>query len=75
MPEDDLTCLRASYDSENCRGEVTQRPSFTTVIFECEYHMDQSLRRNAETRRRYPDSDVAPRWFDPTVAGETWSDD
>lgn len=68
-------CLRAYEDGKNCRGEVTGRQATTTVIWECDYHMTKSLQRNREIQERYPDSSVAPSWFDPDDAGEYWDDD
>ena len=45
----------------------------------CEKHYQDYLERVgpkiAETRRRYPDSDTPPGWFDASYAGEHWNDD
>lgn len=69
-------CLRSIHDSENCRGKVTRRHTdLGTPIDECVFHMEQSRRRKEEIDRRYPDSPVAPPWFDPTYAGESWDGD
>lgn len=75
MPEP--TCLR-DYGENTCRGEVTARLSYAgtgTVIHECAFHLDESGKQNEEHCRNYPDSDVAPWWFDPTFAGERWNED
>lgn len=69
-------CLRASYDSENCSGEVTRRfTDLGTGIDECVYHMEKSRRRKQEIEERYPDTSNPPSWFDPTYAGESWDED
>jgi hypothetical protein len=76
MSEESKECLRATHDAENCSGEITRR--FTdegTPIDECKYHTDKSYQRREELKERYPDSPIAPDWFDPTVAGERWDDD
>lgn len=45
----------------------------------CDKHFDDYAQRVgpkiAETRRRYPDTDVPPSWFDETAAGERWNED
>lgn len=61
-----------------CRGVVEMRPSLTgtgTAIPRCDGHWEQRLEREEELRNDYPDSPIAPSWFDPTVAGERWDDD
>ena len=63
---------------DECRGEVEMRPSLTgtgMAIPRCDYHWDLRLRQDEEHRRIYPDSPIAPSWFDPTLAGERWDDD
>jgi hypothetical protein len=46
-----------------------------TMIPRCDLHWDKRLQREEELRKRYPDSPIAPSWFDPTIAGERWNDD
>lgn len=74
-----IECLRATHDSKNCMGEITARATDATaneeeplLVWECRWHMEQSRKRDEELRERYPDSDVPPAWFDPTIAGEEW---
>lgn len=47
------------------------RPSFPR----CARHWAARLVREAEYRVNYPDSPLAPAWFDPLAAGERWDDD
>lgn len=41
----------------------------------CQTHADLFWERRQRIDNDYPDSDVAPSWFDPTYAGESWGDD
>jgi hypothetical protein len=41
----------------------------------CDHHWDLRLQREEELRQVYPDSPIAPAWFDPMAAGERWDDD
>lgn len=71
-------CVTASQpDATPCGGEVEQRWSRSgmTSTFRCERHEMDHQDILDGISRRYPDSDVAPAWFDPTYAGETWDDD
>lgn len=71
------------YTFEDCLGsgehggEVFYGPSSTgaTSYVMCEAHRAERMERTMAIRQRYPDSDVAPSWFDPTYAGERWNDD
>lgn len=61
-----------------CRGEVEMRSSLTgtgMAIPRCDHHWEKRLERDEEHRRIYPDSPIAPSWFDPSIAGERWDDD
>jgi len=61
-----------------CKGKVEMRPSLTgtgTPIPRCDHHWEKRLEKDEEHRRIYPDSPIAPSWFDPTLAGERWDDD
>jgi len=60
-----------------CEGEVNEwasRSGITTAV-RCDHHQMQKEAKLDEIAQRYPDSDVAPNWFDPTYAGERWNDD
>lgn len=41
----------------------------------CTFHFERRLERRENSLERYANSDVAPSWFDPTLAGERWDDD
>ena len=65
---------------EGCRGSIEYRMplSGTGKSFpRCDGAWSERLDREEETRRRYghPDSATPPPGFDPTYAGESWSDD
>ena len=38
----------------------------------CTRHANAFWKLRERTLRDYPDSDIAPAWFDPADAGETW---
>lgn len=62
----------------SCEGSVELRPSLTgtgTAIARCDKHWDERLAKDEEHRETYPDSPIAPDWFDPLAAGERWDDD
>jgi hypothetical protein len=46
-----------------------------TSIPRCDAHWDERLRQDERIRNDYPDSPIAPSWFDPADAGERWDDD
>ncbi|KQP62935.1 hypothetical protein [Nocardioides sp. Leaf285] len=61
---------------ERCGGEVWMRISSGGSRFlKCEACHTRTQAKIAAVRDRYPDSDTAPAWFDPTYAGERWNDD
>ena len=41
----------------------------------CAHHRDQRAAQYENSIEKYAHSDVAPDWFDPTYAGESWNDD
>lgn len=68
-------CL--NYDQGNCSGPTRTRWSRSGLTQSvkcdgCQHDLDERL---DDVQRRYPDSSVAPSWFDPTYAGESWDDD
>lgn len=66
-------CLRSG--KGDCRGPIDVRyTDLGTQIFECEKHMDDHYAWADEHRRIYPDSPIAPSWFDPMDAGEVWDE-
>lgn len=76
---DPLGCVDdyAANGNRPCSGTVEYRavPGGSAVA-RCEAHFEARLERweNSDLER-YADSDVAPSWFDPTIAGERWDDD
>lgn len=74
-PFDPTDCF--DYDEASCEGPVYEYYSRSgiTKATRCERHQMQKEAKLDEIAHRYPDSDVAPAWFDPTYAGERWNDD
>lgn len=75
MTTDTPTCLE---HGDDCRGPVEYRMplSGTGRAFpRCDFHWDKRLDAQERHNRSYPDSPVAPGWFDPTYAGESWDED
>jgi len=62
---------------EDCNGSV----EFHTVGSSlrawprCEFHAEKRWERYENSIERYADSDVAPDWFDASIAGESWTED
>jgi hypothetical protein len=72
----ELECI----DDHNggCSGGIEYRPSLTgtgTAIPRCDKHWTDRLNKHERDRHEYPDSPIAPSWFDPSAAGERWDDD
>jgi hypothetical protein len=68
-------CLEAGPE---CRGKVEFRMplSGTGRAFpRCDHHWEKRLDTQERINRNYPDSPIAPAWFDPTAAGEHWDED
>ncbi len=68
-------CL--NFDQGRCSGNTQTRYSRSGLTQSvkcdgCQYTLDEKL---DEIQQRYPDSPVAPSWFDPTYAGESWDED
>jgi hypothetical protein len=64
---------------EGCGGDVEYRTtpdrSDFKAFLRCEVHFAERLERAERNMTEYPDSDLAPAWFDPANAGETWESD
>lgn len=61
-----------------CEGAVELRPSLTgtgTPIPRCDHHWAERLEWQEEHTTIYPDSPIAPDWFDPEAAGERWDEE
>jgi hypothetical protein len=63
---------------DTCRGEVHYRTPLSGTgksFARCEHHWSQRLDTWERMNREYPDSPIAPAWFDETAAGEHWDSD
>jgi hypothetical protein len=70
-----LECVN-DYGYRDCRGTVEYRSVPGGNAYpRCVAHFDARLRQYENSIERYANSDVAPSWFDPTIAGERWDDD
>ena len=78
MVEDEVLECLDDHGENTCRGPVEYRMplSGTGKSFpRCDFHWDKRLDRQEEINERYPDSPIAPSWFDPMDAGERWDND
>jgi hypothetical protein len=76
----DLTYDDCLDHGDDCNGAVEFRMplSATGRAFpRCDHHWSRRLDWQEDHVRKYgvSDSDVPPAWFDPTYAGERWSED
>ncbi|AEK07141.1 hypothetical protein JOEDIRT_122 [Mycobacterium phage JoeDirt] len=74
-----MDCLEGP---EGCAGDVFMYEALSGSgerYPRCERHYAEYYARvwpkMEETRKRYPDTDTPPDWFDPTYAGERWNED
>lgn len=77
-PEEDLECLDHGRPDDPCEGAVEYRMSLTASgrnFPRCDHHWDKRLEEQERINRDYPDSPMAPAWFDPMDAGERWDED
>lgn len=73
---DELTCLDSHQGG--CQGDIDERPSLAgtgLLIARCDKHWSDRLEEQRRIDQAYPDSPVAPDWFDPADAGEYWDTD
>ncbi len=69
-------CLQ--HGDGRCEGETLFRESLSgtgTPIKRCDRHWELRLEQHARHLEVYPDSPLAPAWFDPADAGERWDSD
>lgn len=62
----------------DCRGPVEFRDALTATgkrFPRCDAHWEARLDEQERINRVYPDSPIAPAWFDPTAAGERWDEE
>lgn len=65
------------YPDVACKGDVythISRSGMTSSRM-CDAHFEAHNDVLDGIAQRYPDSSVAPAWFDPTYAGESWDSD
>jgi hypothetical protein len=78
MITQELTHADCLEGPEGCQGDVEHRMplSGTGRAFpRCDKHWELRLDTQERINRDYPDSPIAPAWFDPAAAGERWDDD
>ena len=69
-----LECLDGP---DGCEGKIEYRMALSgtgTPFPRCDKHWGERLDKQEEWDRDYPDSPIAPAWFDPMAAGEVWDD-
>lgn len=74
---EEADCLDAG-GATACRGPVEYRAAISGTgrsFPRCDRHWERRLAEHEEISAAYPDSPIAPSWFDPTLAGERWDDD
>lgn len=59
-----------------CQGPVEYHTTGTSGSAwpRCTRHQEARWARYENSIERYADSDVAPEWFDPSYAGESWDE-
>lgn len=59
---------------DDCSGPVEYHTTGRSMRAwpRCAHHADQRHESYENSIERYADSDVAPGWFDPSYAGESW---
>jgi hypothetical protein len=63
---------------DDCEGLVEYRTPLSSTgrsFPRCAAHWEARLDAQQRISEDYPDSPVAPPWFDPAAAGERWDDD
>jgi hypothetical protein len=61
-----------------CEGAVEYRMGLSGTgrpFARCDRHWAERLDEQERINRDYPDSPLAPPWFDETAAGERWDKD
>lgn len=72
-----IKCLD-DYGNHTCAGEVLYRDALSATgqrFPRCDKHWFERLAEQERINERYPDSPIAPSWFDASAAGERWDDD
>ena len=71
----DMECLN---ESDDCSGPVEMWHSGGASGRSwprCTHHGEKRLYDREGSMEMYADSELAPSWFDPTIAGERWNED
>jgi hypothetical protein len=66
------------HGQDECEGRVEYRLALTATgcsFPRCEYHWNRRLDEQERIGRDFPDSGLAPSWFDPSYAGERWDEE
>jgi hypothetical protein len=72
-----LEASRCLEYGDDCAGDVEFHSVGASLKAwpRCEFHAEQRWEKYENSIERYADSSVAPSWFDPGDAGESWDDD
>lgn len=71
-------CLDAGMGKGGCSGPVEYRMPLSASgksFPRCAMHWAERLAEHEQHVTVYPDSPIAPSWFDPAAAGERWDED
>jgi len=69
-------CVEFGNPRRACDGEMIHyRSTLGTPMVRCAVHYEEHMETQDRINRDYPDSPMAPSWFDPADAGERWDDD
>ena len=60
-------------DGEACTARATEYSPAGRAL--CQRHANRFWDQRLRIERDYPDSSMAPSWFDPANAGEHWDSD
>lgn len=63
---------------DGCDGPVEHRQPLSATgrsFPRCDAHWAQRLVEQERIDAAYPDSPIAPDWYDPEAAGERWDDE
>jgi hypothetical protein len=61
-------------ENDECEGLVEYHSTGSSMKSwpRCDFHQAKREDAYENSMEKYADSDVAPAWFDPTYAGESW---
>jgi hypothetical protein len=61
-------------ENEDCQGKVEWWTVGDSIKAwpRCDYHGEQRMKQYEGSLEQESRSDIAPNWFDPADAGETW---